>query len=114
MYFKLVERVFLFIYIANVRIYVERRTKKMPEFQIGIKLSTHSMRFFLLFLMCFVFIFACVADALIYLLYQKKIFQMALLFHLYFLVGSGSRYWYDSNAFFLRLKRDPVIYIFSF
>ena len=47
---------FLFIYIANVRIYVERRTKKMPEFQIGIKLSTHSMSFFVLFLMCVVFI----------------------------------------------------------
>ena len=47
MYFKFAERVFFFIYIVNVIIYViiyvERRTKKRPEFQIGIKLLTHFM-----------------------------------------------------------------------
>ena len=32
---------------------------------------------------------------------------MALLFHLYFLVGSGSRYWYDSNAFLFSLVNKP-------
>ena len=80
----------------------------MPEFQIGIKLSTHSMSFFFFAVFdVFCVHFACVADALIYLLYQKKIFQMALLFHLYFLVGSGSRYWYDSNAFLFSLVNKP-------
>ena len=52
MYFKLAERVFFVIYIVNVRIYVERRTKKRPEFQIGIKLSTHFMSFFFLCVLC--------------------------------------------------------------
>ena len=51
--------------------------------------------------------FACVADALIYLLYQKKISEMALLFHLYFLVGSGSGGRYDSNAFLFSLVNKP-------
>ena len=37
----------------------------------------------------------------------RKISQMALLFHLYFLVGSGSRYWYDSNAFLFSLVNKP-------
>ena len=32
---------------------------------------------------------------------------MALLFHLYFLVGSGSRYWYDSYAFLFSLVNKP-------
>ena len=32
---------------------------------------------------------------------------MALLLHLYFLVGSGSRYWYDSNAFLFSLVNKP-------
>ena len=45
MYFKLAERVFFVIYIVNVRIYVERRTKKRPEFQIGTKLSIHFMSY---------------------------------------------------------------------
>ena len=51
--------------------------------------------------------FACVADSLIYLPFQKKISQMALLFHLYFLVGSGIRYPYDSNAFLFSLVNKP-------
>ena len=72
MFFKLAEGVFfLFIYIVSVRIYVERRTKKRREFQIGIKLSTHFMSFFFFYDVSCVH-FACVADALIYLLYQKK------------------------------------------
>ena len=37
----------------------------------------------------------------------RKISQMALLFHLYFLVGSGCRYWYDSNAFLFSLVNKP-------
>ena len=37
----------------------------------------------------------------------RKISQMALLFHLYFLVGSGSRYRYDSNAFLFSLVNKP-------
>ena len=37
----------------------------------------------------------------------RKISQMSLLFHLYFLVGSGSRYWYDSNAFLFSLVNKP-------
>ena len=37
----------------------------------------------------------------------QKISQMALLFHLYFLVGSGSRCWYDSNAFLFSLVNKP-------
>ena len=37
----------------------------------------------------------------------RIISQMALLFHLYFLVGSGSRYWYDSNAFLFSLVNKP-------
>ena len=37
----------------------------------------------------------------------RKISQMTLLFHLYFLVGSGSRYWYDSNAFLFSLVNKP-------
>ena len=32
---------------------------------------------------------------------------MTLLFHPYFLVGSGSRYWYDSNAFLFSLVNKP-------
>ena len=32
---------------------------------------------------------------------------MALLFHLYFLVGSGSEYRYDSNAFLFSLVNKP-------
>ena len=103
MYFKLAAY-FLFIYIVNVRIYVERRTKKRPEFQIGIKLSTHFISYF--FDVSCVH-FACVADALIYLLYQKKISQMALLLNLYFLVGSGSGYRHDSNAFLFSLVNKP-------
>ena len=51
--------------------------------------------------------FACVADALNYLLYQKKISQMSLLFHVYFLVGSGCGYRYDSNAFLFSLVNKP-------
>ena len=39
--------------------------------------------------------------------YIRKISQMSLLFHLYFLVGSGSRYWYDSNAFLFSLVNKP-------
>ena len=37
----------------------------------------------------------------------RKISQMALLFQLYFLVGSGSWYWYDSNAFLFSLANKP-------
>ena len=37
----------------------------------------------------------------------RKISQMALLFHLYFVVGSGSRYWYDSNAFLFSFVNKP-------
>ena len=37
----------------------------------------------------------------------RKISQMALLFHLYFLVGSGSEYRYDSNAFLFSLVNKP-------
>ena len=99
---------FTLLHVVNARIYVERRTKKRPEFQIGIKLSTHFMSFFFFFffdLSCVYF--ACVADALIYLLYQKKISQMALLFHLYFLVGPGSGYRYDSKAFLFSLVIKP-------
>ena len=32
---------------------------------------------------------------------------MSLLFHLYFVVGSGSRYWYDSKAFLFSLVNKP-------
>ena len=38
---------------------------------------------------------------------SEKISQMALLFHLYFLVGSGSRRPYDSNAFLFSLVNKP-------
>ena len=38
---------------------------------------------------------------------SEKISQMALFFHLYFLVGSGSRYRYDSNAFLFSLVNKP-------
>ena len=37
----------------------------------------------------------------------RKISQMSLLFHLYFVVGSRSRYWYDSNAFLFSLVNKP-------
>ena len=37
----------------------------------------------------------------------RKISQMALLFHLYFVVGSGSGYRYDSNAFLFSLVNKP-------
>ena len=37
----------------------------------------------------------------------RKMSQMSLLFHLYFVVGSGSRYWYDSNAFLFSLVNKP-------
>ena len=37
----------------------------------------------------------------------RKISQMALLFHLYFLVGSRSGYRYDSNAFLFSLVNKP-------
>ena len=37
----------------------------------------------------------------------RKISQRSLLFHLYFVVGSGSRYWYDSNAFLFSLVNKP-------
>ena len=40
---------FTLLHVVNARIYVERRTKKRPEFQIGIKLSTHFMSFFFFF-----------------------------------------------------------------
>ena len=42
------------------------------------------------------------ADALIYLLYQKKMYQMSLLFHVYFL-----GYRYDSNTFLFSLVNKP-------
>ena len=38
---------------------------------------------------------------------SEKISQMALLFHLYFLVGSGSGFRYDSNAFLFSLVNKP-------
>ena len=37
----------------------------------------------------------------------RKISEMALLFHLYFLVGSGSGYRYESNAFLFSLVNKP-------
>ena len=36
-------RIFLFIYIVNARVYVERRTKKRPEFRIGILDTLHEL-----------------------------------------------------------------------
>ena len=36
-------RIFLFIYIVNARIYVERRTKKRPELRIGILDTLHEL-----------------------------------------------------------------------
>ena len=77
--------------------------------------------FFFFFLMCLVFILQkhthiSVKEGIKYkrtfILWHvslsiRIISQMALLFHLYFLVGYGSRYWYDSNAFLFSLVNKP-------
>ena len=78
----------------------------MPDFQIGIKLSTHFMSFFFIFL-CVLCSFCLRRRRSNLPSVSEKISQMALLFHLYFLVGSGSRYWYDSNAFLFSLVNKP-------
>ena len=48
---------FTLLHVVNARMYVERRTKKRPEFQIGIKLSTHFMSFFFFFFLCVLCLF---------------------------------------------------------